>query len=63
MISIINLGNPIGWGIDILSGSIMRYDRKSYDLNLSPDAMAALENAKEIHINSEEKTVDIYVEE
>jgi hypothetical protein len=33
-VSIINLGSPFGWAIDAASGSLMKYDRKSYDLLL-----------------------------
>ncbi len=61
VISVLNLANPLGWAIDMISGSIMRYDRKSYDLELDPDTRAMLMNANEIHIDSKEEKVDFYV--
>ena len=30
IVSVINLGNLFGWGIDALTGSVMKYDRKTY---------------------------------
>ena len=35
-ISIINLGNIIGWAIDAASGAIMQYDPKNYEIKLVP---------------------------
>lgn len=61
VVSVINLGNVFGWAIDIVSGAVMRYDRRSYDLQLEPDTRAAMLNSNEIHINSNQGTVDFYV--
>ncbi|MDO4225522.1 MAG: hypothetical protein Q4C75_06485, partial [Bergeyella zoohelcum] len=33
-VSIINLGSLIGWGIDIATGSIKKYDTKGYTVQL-----------------------------
>lgn len=35
-ISIINLGNLLGWAIDAASGAIMQYDPKNYEIKLVP---------------------------
>ncbi len=35
VISVINLGNLLGWGVDALSGAVMKYDKKSYDIQLT----------------------------
>lgn len=35
VISVVNLGNLLGWGIDALSGAIMKYDKKNYDIELT----------------------------
>ncbi len=34
MVSILNLGNLLGWGIDLLTGAINKYDPKIYELKL-----------------------------
>ncbi|MDP5121017.1 MAG: PEGA domain-containing protein [Spirosomaceae bacterium] len=36
VVSVINLLSPIGWGVDALSGSLMKYDRKAYEIELEP---------------------------
>lgn len=63
VVSVINLGNLLGWGIDAATGSIMKYDRKAYELDLKRDNRTSDLNPKEIHINSIANTVDIYVTE
>ena len=35
VVSVINLGNLLGWGIDALTGAVMKYDKKVYDISLS----------------------------
>jgi len=59
IVSILNLTNIVGWGIDLLSGSIMKYDRKSYNIEL--DKKLSSLNPKTIEIDTENKTVAIYV--
>jgi uncharacterized protein YceK len=61
IVSVINLGNLLGWAIDAATGSIMKYDRKSYELELKQKNLSALENPKEIHIDTKQNIVDIYV--
>ncbi len=36
LVSIINLGNLIGWGIDAMTGAIKKYDPKTYEMRLEP---------------------------
>ena len=62
IISVINLGNLFGWGIDALSGSVMKYDRKSYDITLD-NKKTSIINPTKINIDSEKKTVEIFVAE
>ncbi len=40
LVSVLNLVNILGWGVDAVTGSVMQYDRRMYDikLDLSPDA-------------------------
>jgi hypothetical protein len=61
LVSIINLGNLLGWGIDAASGALMKYDRKTYELDLKRDQRTSQLKPHEIHINTVENTVDIYV--
>ena len=61
VVSVLNLGNVIGWAIDAVTGAIMKYDMKSYNLELDMDTRALLANPNEIHINTEEMVVDVYV--
>lgn len=63
LVSIINFGNLFGWGIDALSGAVMKYDRKSYDIKLSPEQAAALKNPTRIDIDSKRNTVTLTVKE
>lgn len=59
-VSIINLGFVIGWAVDAATGSLMRYDRKGYDLDLRRDNRSSLMNPTRIDINTKEKFVDVY---
>ena len=52
LVSIINLGNLLGWGIDALSGAVMKYDRKSYYLKLSKEKTASLLQPSRIDLDS-----------
>lgn len=61
IVSVLNLGNVVGWAIDAVTGSIMKYDRKSYHLEMDYDTRALLSNPNKIHINTEEMLVDVYV--
>ena len=63
MVSILNLGNLLGWAIDAATGAIMTYDMKQYQVDLRKDKQmsSALKSSYEIHINEEDKTLDVYV--
>lgn len=65
VVSILNLGNLFGWAIDAVTGAMMTYDMRQYQIDLKKDKSfsSALKNAYEIHINEEDKTLDIYVRE
>lgn len=62
LVSIINLGNLFGWCIDALSGSVMKYDRKSYDITLDNKPTSVI-NPTRIDIDTQKNTVDIYIAE
>ena len=63
LVSIINLGNLFGWGIDALSGAVMKYDRKAYDLNLTQEKSASLVQPSRIDIDTKGNTVTLTVQE
>ena len=62
LVSIINLGNLLGWGIDALSGAVMKYDRKSYDLKLTKEKSASLLQPSRIDIDTQSNTVTLTVQ-
>lgn len=62
LVSIINLGNLLGWGIDALSGAVMKYDRKSYDLKLTKEKSASLLQPSRIDIDTKGNTVTLTVQ-
>lgn len=61
-VSIINLGNLLGWGIDALSGAVMKYDRKTYDITLDSKKTSMITPTK-INIDTQKNTVELYVTE
>lgn len=61
IVSVLNLGNLLGWGIDALSGSLLKYDRKRYDLVLEKDKMMSLIRPSKILIDTKEKVVTLMV--
>ena len=63
LVSIINLGNLFGWGIDALSGAVMKYDRKSYDIKLSPEKSASMIQPNRIDIDTKSNKVKLTVQQ
>ena len=61
-VSVVNLGNLLGWGVDALTGAVMKYDRKSYDIELSKSSRTSQINPARVDINTETKVVDLYVQ-
>lgn len=62
VVSVINLGNLLGWGIDALSGAVMKYDRKTYDITLENKTTSQINPAK-INIDTQKNIVELYVAE
>ncbi|MFN5711152.1 MAG: PEGA domain-containing protein [Bacteroidota bacterium] len=60
IMSVFNLGNLIAWGIDALSGAVMKYDRKSYDIILEGKKTSMI-LPNRIDIDTKKKTVDLYI--
>jgi hypothetical protein len=62
VVSILNLGNLLGWGIDAVSGAVMKYDRKSYDITLDSKETSMINPAR-INIDTQKNLVELYVVE
>lgn len=62
LVSIINTINLAGWGIDVLSGAVMKYDRKSYDITLDKKKTSMI-NPTRINIDTKNKIVELFVVE
>jgi hypothetical protein len=62
VISIINLGNLFGWGIDALSGAVMKFDKKTYDITLD-NKKTSMINPTRINIDTQKNIVELYVAE
>ena len=62
LVSIINLGNLFGWGIDALSGAIMKYDRKTYDITLENKKVSVI-NPTRINIDTKNNIVELFITE
>lgn len=61
-ISILNLGFLVGWGIDALTGSMFKYDKKqySYDLDRMTGNLGTLDK---IEVNTKSKEISFFVVE
>lgn len=57
----IAIGGLIGFGIDLATGSIMKYGRRAYDIELEKKIVSL--NPDKIEIDTKNKIVSIYVAE
>lgn len=62
VVSIINLSNIFGWGIDALTGSVMKYDTKQYDIKLSKLNKTSMLFPTNINFDTKEKVVEVFVQ-
>ncbi len=62
VVSILNFGNLLGWGIDAISGAVMKYDRKAYDITLA-NKKTSMINPTRINIDTKKNIVELYVAE
>jgi len=62
IVSVINLGNLFGWGIDAFTGSVMKYDRKTYDITLD-DKKTSIITPTRINIDTQKNLVELFVAE
>lgn len=61
VVSVLNLGNLLGWGIDVASGAVMKYDRKSYDIQLSKGNRTSVIRPSKINIDTKANQVEVFV--
>lgn len=61
VVSVLNLGNLLGWGIDVASGAVMKYDRKSYDIQLSKGNRTSVILPSKINIDTKANQVEVFV--
>jgi hypothetical protein len=61
VVSVLNLTDIVGWGIDILTGAVMKYDRKSYTVDLEKKLSQI--NLETIEVNTKDKLLTLYVTE
>jgi hypothetical protein len=62
VVSIINLTNFLGWDIDALTGSVLKYDTKAYDIKLSKIDKTSMLFPSNINFDTKEKVVEVYVQ-
>ncbi|MCE2656533.1 MAG: hypothetical protein LW602_08760 [Sediminibacterium sp.] len=63
IVSILNFGNLLGWGIDIVTGAVFKYDRKAYDIELTKNNKVSKLNPEKIEIDTKKQTVLLYIRE
>jgi len=61
IVSVLNLGNLLGWAIDAATGAVMKYDRKEYSFELIKNKGISSIQPDKIFIDTKKNTVDIYV--
>jgi len=61
VVSILNFGNLIGWGIDIATGAVFKYDKRAYDIELSKNNKVSKVMPDRIEINTKTHLVELYV--
>lgn len=60
VVSVLNLGNLLGWAIDGVSGAVMQYDRKAYDITLERKQTSVI-NPQKINIDTKNNKVELFV--
>jgi len=62
IVSVINLGNLLGWAIDAASGALMKYDRRAYDLDLTKDKKTSSILPSKVEIDTNNKIATVYTQ-
>lgn len=61
IMSILNFGNLLGWGIDIVTGAVFKYDRRAYDVELTKNNKVSKLNPQKIEIDTKKQIVSLYI--
>ncbi|MDR2126534.1 MAG: PEGA domain-containing protein [Prevotellaceae bacterium] len=61
VVSVLNLADILGWAIDAATGSLMKYDRKAYNIELEKKLSQI--NPETIDVNTKDKLLTLYVKE
>jgi hypothetical protein len=61
VVSVLNLFGLVGWAVDAATGSLMKYDKKAYTIDLEKDNKVSQLNPSKIEINTSDNVIDIYV--
>lgn len=59
VISLLNLTGMVGWIVDAATGSIFKYDRKLYEIDMEVEKQLSMGNIRQIDINTVDKTVEV----
>jgi len=62
VLSVLNLGNLLGWGIDALSGAVMKYDKKVYDITLTKNIKTSMIHPSKINFDTKKNIVELFVQ-
>lgn len=62
-VSILNLAGMLGWAVDAATGSIFKYDRKSYEIDMELNRALSMKDVHMVEINTEDKTVVLHAVE
>jgi hypothetical protein len=60
VVSVLNLTNLFGWAIDGVTGAVMQYDKKAYDITLEGKRTSQI-NPQKINIDTKNNKVELFV--
>ena len=61
LISVLNLGSMVGWIVDAATGSIFKYDRKNYDVDMKMDKVLSQYNVQKIEVDATNQVLTLQV--
>lgn len=60
VVSILNLTNPLFWGVDVIGGAIVQYDTRAYYIELDYEKLSTIK-ANVISIDTKNKTASVFI--
>lgn len=61
VISILNLAGMLGWAVDAVTGSIFKYDKKIYDVDMQMNKALSYNNVQKVEVDTTNKVLTIMV--